>query len=340
VATLTDHQLGMKVETTHATPVTVDRFLPMLSETSHSWNPRPVYGQGLVVGSQGIQRGDRHVMPIGQGELELKVELQSKGLGVLLGMCHPTSGSTLVSGTTYQQVFTPARSTLFLPSATIQMGVIRAVSAGTADAHTYAGCTCTGWTLEVPEDGIPTFAAKFDAISQATATALATASYATSPTLYHHDNGTTKVGGTVTVPTTTALGTSTGTAANNVRSWSLEVDWGMDVERWNVGGRGQPPAGVVTATLNVDIEYDSQTHRDAYLAGTASAFLGNLTTAEALSTGTPTIQVAIPQVYWDEGGSVPVTNGEITRQSLKGTVTYDGTNQAWYVTSRTADSAL
>jgi hypothetical protein len=330
----------MKAETTHATPVTVDRFLPMLPDTTHTWNPRPVYGMGLVVGSQGIQRGDRHVMPLGQGELELKVELQSKGLGVLLGLCHPTSGSTLVSGSTYQQVFTPTRTTPFLPSATLQMGIIRTVAAGTADPHTYAGCTCTGFTIDVPDDGVPTLAAKFDAISHSTATGLASASYATSPTLYHHDNGSTKLGGTVTVPTSSALGTSSGTAVNNVRSWSLEVDWGVDVERWNVGGRGQPPAGVVTATLNVDVEYDSQTHRDAYLAGTASAFLGNLTTVEALSTGTPTIQVAIPQVYWDDGGTVPVTNGETTRQQLKGTVTFDGTNQPWYVAVRTSDSAL
>lgn len=336
---LTDHQFGMVAESTYGTPVTVTRFLPILPDSTHSWDIRPIEGMGLITGSP-FQRGARRTLGTGQGSIGIKCELQSKSLGLLLSHAMGTVTSTNVASTTYQQVHTPAATGTVLPASTMQFGVVEDVAAGTADPYTYSGCSVKGFTIDVPETGYATVSFDIDAKAVTQATGLASASYASAPSIFYHDSGATTIGGTVTAPTTTALATSAGTAAVNVRSWTLTVDNGLDVARWCIGGRNQPTFGKRTAKLSMKIEYLATTYAAAMIANTVQSFLCNLTTAEQTSSGqSATFQLAVPQMYLNSGALPNATDGSTVVTDVEFEIEYNGTDQPFYLTLRTTDTA-
>lgn len=202
MATMLDHQLGIKPESVFNTPVVVDRFYEWLEGNGLDWDPNVVQGKGLHIGGQ-VARAGRRVPLVGKGGGKFVVEIASKGLGTLLKAAVGTGVSNLVSGSTYQQLFTAAVSGTYLDSLTVQEGIVK--PGGTVDTYTFAGCSVTKWEIEVPADGIATLTVEIDARSIATATALATASYPTTPTLFSGGLPTTggmAIGGTLTAPTT------------------------------------------------------------------------------------------------------------------------------------------
>lgn len=333
---LMDNQVGMAKESTFNTPVTVTRFYPYLDGTEGDWDTRQRQGQSIFVSQKRGWRGDRRVLPIGQGVITIKTELASRQAGILLEAAAGVATSTLVSGTTFQQVFTTSVTGTVLPSYTIQLGKVR--NDGTVDAETYAGCTAVSFEIECPEDGIPTVSVTFDARNFTTATALATASYTAGAFLFDHSQGAGFVGGAVTVPTTVALGT-VATAFGNFRSWKLAVDQSADIGRWVVGGRNQPTVGMAPPTFTANAEYNDTTLRTAYLAGTSLPVALTHSTTEALSVGVSQLQLLIPQLFL--GSPVlPPMNDETSVVSITGTCTFNGTNELWYLTTRTADTAL
>ena len=122
MATLTDHQLGMVAESTYGTAPVVTRFLQMLESTKMDFDPMPLQGVGMTVGAPGgVNRADRRIVGIGKGSGTLNVEAISKGLGVLLNASAGTATSTLVSGTTFQQNYTPTVANTLLPSIAVQL---------------------------------------------------------------------------------------------------------------------------------------------------------------------------------------------------------------------------
>lgn len=343
MATMLDHQLGLKAETTYNTPVVVDRFFEWLAGSGLDWDPNVVQGKGLRVGSQ-VARAGRRVALVGKGSGKLSVELASKGLGVLLEGCWGTATSTLVSGSTYQQNFTPVVSGTYLKSFTAQEGIVK--PGGTVDAYTYAGVTVGKFTVDMPADGIGTLEVEVDARSLATGTALATASYPTTPTLFAGGlptSGAMSVGGTLTVPTTTALGSVAGGTAVAVKSWKLEVDNGLDTKRDVIGGRNQPTVGAREIKLTTTVEYDATTgtvFRDALIGQGGTPILLTAATAESLSTGVATLQLALPVCYVD-GGAVPQpSEGEVITTDIEWSVLDNLTATPAYMVLRTADVAL
>ena len=221
MATLLDGQVGMKKETTWNTPVTVDRFYEALSDSDFDWDPMVTQAEGLRVGSA-VPRAARRLAGVGKGSITLKANVQSKGFGVLLESIGGTVVSNLVSGSTYQQRCIPTRTTPVGPSYTIQCGVPESNAAGTVDAYTFAGCVAQSFEFEGAEDGPVSLSVSFWSPAMATATGLASASYPSSPTVFYDGaaNVTTTFGGSLTVPTTTALA-SGGTAVTNVRAWTF-----------------------------------------------------------------------------------------------------------------------
>jgi hypothetical protein len=335
-----DHQVGTVAETTYGTPVTVTRFHEILPDSTHSWDPRPVQGEGLRTGAQFARLG-RRAAGTGRGAGELKVEATSKGQGTLLEWAMGNGTSTLVSGTTYQQLFTtaPPTSGLF-PSRTIQYGVVEADASGTPDPYTYSGCMCTGWELSVEDGGLVQLSFSWDAYARATATALAAASYPTGLAVpFHFAQGALVIGGTLTAPTTTVLGSiAAGTTTANVRSLSLSVDNGMDVDRWVLGGRNQPRSGVREATLSLTTEYTGSTWRDYLVAQGAVPFLATFTSTESLSTGTAVLQICgtgVVNAGADANPSTETPTEEIELQLLTPSSGYP-----LYAALRTADTAL
>lgn len=344
MATMLDHQLGVGIESTYNTPVTVDRFYEWLPGSGIEWDPAPIQGKGLRVGSQ-VARAGRRAAGIGTGSGKLNVELLSKGFGRIFKAALGTGASTLVSGTTYQQLFTPAMNGTYLDSLTIQEGIVK--PGGSVDTYTYAGCTVKSLEIDVSPGDPVKCAIDVDAMSMATGTALATASYPSSPTLYTGAlpaSGQGTFGGTLTVPTSTALGSvSGGTAAVGLRSWTLSVENDADTKREKIGGRNQPTIGEKKLKLKTVVEYDATTgtvFRDAYTAQTTMSILLAVTTPEALSTGTAQLQVAIPAAAIDKGAIPQPSDGKIVTTSLEWEILDPLTAAPLYVVLRTADSAL
>lgn len=331
-----DNQVGIVKESVYNTPVTVSRFYPVLDGTEGNWDTRQRQGMSVFVGSKRGYRGDRRVLPIGQGVITLKTELASRQAGVLLEAATGVSTSTIVTGAAYQQVFTPTITGTVMPSYTIQLGKVR--NDGTIDPETYAGCTAVSFEIECPEDGIPTISVTFDARSFTTATGLATASYTAGAFLFDQSQGAATLGGAYTHPTTIVLGSAT-TAFANFRSWKLSVSQTADLGRWVLGGRNQPTVGVAESTFEGVAEYNDTVLRTAYLAGTSVPVVVTHTTTEQVSATATLLQVAIPQLYL-KSPVLPPMSMETTVVSISGDITFNGTNDLWAVVVRTADTAL
>ena len=169
---------------------------------------------------------------------------------------------------------------------------------------------------------------------------MATATYATTPTLFDAYQASHGLSGALTVPTTTALATGL-TAFADVRSWKLELEHGIDDGRWtqNGGLRGQPTAGELTGKFSADVEYNATTVQTALVAGTQSPWYCTYTTAETLGVGFTQLQVVVPRLGWIKG--LPdVKPGETVVASPEADVLNDGVNRTCYVVYRTTDTAL
>ena len=338
MATLLDGQVGFLKESVYNTPVTVTRFLEVLEESKHNLDPMPIQGLGLRVGSRYI-RTARRLAGTGRGDLTLKAEITSKGFGTLFELVSGTSTSTLVSGSTFQQVFTPVITGTVMPSSTIQFGIPRLDSGGTVDAYTYSGCVAKSFEIDATSDGTVTISVDFWSAAVATATGLATASYPTTPTLYTDgasDAGAT-FGGTLTTPTTVALA-SGGTTSANIRSWQLSVDLGLN-ERPKLGGWNQPSAGMQSAKLKLVQDYDATTTRALQISQAPTSFTG-FYTGGALSTGTERFEVDIPAMIVDDGSFGQLTAGDGSIPDVSFTVGDNLTDKPWYAVFRTADATL
>lgn len=338
MGTSQDCSIMLKKETTYKTPVTVDRSFEFFEE-SLDWTKNVVQGKGLRAGSIS-PRTTRRVIPTQEGSGDFSLECISRGMGYLWELALGSGASTLVSGSTYQQVFTGGTS-YYAPSATIQKQVVR--QGGTVDAYTFAGCSVKDWEFAFPNGDIATLKLGWDMATVTTATAAATNAYpASTANLFHFANGTI-ASGTLTAPTSTALASGTTTLAN-VRAGTISCNNNLTTDKFNFDGTGRKSTGAsygireISGTL--EIEYDATTMRDAYLNDTAQMLIVNFS-AGALSSGNETLQVVLPDFRLDTGG-IPMANGNDTiRQTVNFTA---GDNQSaaqpFWVVTRTADTAL
>lgn len=335
MATPQDCSIGVVAESTFGTYVAPTRFYEFTDE-GFDWKPNRKQGVGLRVGGR-VARTGRRVETTKQGEGKLELEAVTKGLGVILKAALGTGTSTLVSGSTYQQLFTLGD---VLDSLTVQKGIVDA--GGTVRAHSFLGCSVTQWSLMVPNDDIAKLSFDFDVRDLDTAQSYATPSYPTTPSLFHFAQAASTYAGTVTVPTTTAIATG-GTAATDIRDFELNVNNNLAVDRFNHGAAGKkakPTVGLREITGKFTAEYAANGYRDDFIADTERAIVVTLTSSEALSTGTATLQVVLPAVKLDSG--IPISNnGEFITVEHSFTV---GDNlvaaQPIYVVLRTADTAL
>ena len=333
MTTTQDCSIGIGVESTFKTAVTVGRFLEFTDE-SLDWSKSVKQGQGLRVGSR-VARSGRRTVPTADGGGDITVELASKGLGLLLNAGFGAYTSSLVSGTTYQQVHTLGDT---LPSLTIQKGVVQA--GGTVDALTFLGCTVSQLEFDFPNGDICTMKASIDAADVSTVQAYASPSYpAGTVNLFHFAGGTVSTG-TITPATATALA-SAATPTANIRSGNVQISHNLRNDRFNFGGAGRKArqlAGLRTITGKFEIEYDSTTYRDLVLSDSPLSVLLNFT-AGALSTGLETFQLALPDIRFE--GELPKANGnDLIVQSMSFTALDPLTAAPITAVTRTSDSAL
>ena len=341
MTTQQDVSIGLKKETVFGTAVTVDAFYEFLSE-DFAWMPEFTEGNAMRYGKR-VKAASRRVLKKETVEGTLEVEATTKGLGKLFEAALGTGTSTLISGTSYQQLFTPT-TTDPLPSYTIQKG-IPLVGGGAAQPQTFNGMVCSGFELSASTDGEISIKFPFTGKGVETATAFATPSYPAAYQQFDMVGATIKAGtGVVTVPTTNALA-SGGTAVANVTAVDLTYDNGLDEGGWYIGGgakRGRKPSlGVRSLTGTMTAEYDSNIFRDAFLAQTDFALVLQFEHNSIISGAIkPTLQITIPVIRLD--GELPkaVSDGVVT-QSI-GFTMLDGAVAAHpiYVAVITAETAI
>jgi hypothetical protein len=229
-----DAQIGFAAETTVGTPVTVTRFLEFNSE-SIAYVPTYVDPVGLRVGRK-FKRASRVVQSRRTVEGGFELEWPNKGGGLLVAHAlGSTATATQISTSgAYAQLHVPGG--LVGKGLTVQVG--RPEPSGTVRPHTYAGCKITSWEFKLANDGVLTFSAEVDGWDEATATALASASFASSTELFDFRQATLKLGGTPATSSGELAVTSGVAVAAVITELSIKGDNPLATERYGVGQSG------------------------------------------------------------------------------------------------------
>lgn len=338
MGTQQDAQIGFKKETTFKTPVTPDTFVEFTDE-DFNWVPTFSESKSMRFGRR-MMAADRRILVKESSDGSFTQEILTKGTGKLFEAALGTGVSNLIAGSSYQQLFTPITGD-FLPSYTIQVGV--PLIGGATSPHTYAGCVCSGFELTAGNGELPTIKWNWLGAAVSTATALATASYASGTQLLSFVGASLRVGGSVTPPTTTALAVG-GTAAADIRDISVTVDNGLDANGWFIGSgqRGRRPAvGELKVTGSMTAEFDTTVLREAFLNQTDLALVLTFASSVAISGANyPTVQITIPNIRL-EGELPKPAQGDVVTQSV-GFTGLDGRVAASpiYVAVVTAETAI
>lgn len=335
MASFQDASIGFGPEVTFGTIVTPTRWLEFITE-SFDLKKMIKQGQGLRVGSR-VGRSGRRVVVTREAGGSIEMEAISKGLGLWLQSLMGAATSTLVSGTTWQQVFTLAD---VMPMFTLQRGLPRVD--GTVAAHTFSGCTASTVEFDFPSADLVKIKADIDARDVSTVTAYTTPTYAAGASLFSFA-GASITTGALTAPTTVALASSP-TSLATVRGGSVKIDHKLTTNRFNAGAAGlksRQPVGLREVSGKLTIEHDQTFDFVAAInAETPMNLIFTWTTPVALSVGFETLQIVIPEVKLD--GSFPKANGT---DLITHDVTFQGLDnltaaQPIWLVCRTSDAAL
>lgn len=329
--------LNFRQEASYGTYLAPNRALEFDDE-GLDFAPNWSDGNGLRVGAL-TDLDYRSVETTRQGSGPVSITAQTKGLGVLLDAAHGSSTSTLVSGSTYQQVHQFGTNPASL---TIQKGIPQ-TTAGTVDALSFLGCMVDSWSFDGSGDAVPMFEFNFDVRDIVSTQAFAALTYPTlaATSIYSFEHSAAGYGGTLTAPTTTALASGP-TTATNFRDFKFEVKNNL-VRRPNVGLGGltaKPQPGRREVTGSFTAEYENMTSYLAdFRANTSRPLLVTYTSTEALSTGTAVLQFAFPAIKLRS--AVPVANGdEVITVEHKFKAYATSTLPALYTVLRTSDTTL
>lgn len=331
-----DVSVGGAIESTYGTYQTVTRFLEFIDE-SLDVTKQIKQGAGLRIGGR-LDRSARRVVISKDVKGDIQFEMVSKGTGIFWQAAFGSGTSTVVSGATYQQVFTLGDVP---PSMSLQK-CIPVADGSSIVPYTFLGCMADQWELSCGNGDL--LKSKISFLGQAISTSQSAeaVSYAASPSLYHFAQGTVSLAGTLTAATATALASSGSPTAAAVRSFEVKGDNKLG-ERRNFGNAGKiakPRPGPRDIKGKLTLEYDSTTWTTDYLNDTELSLLLEFDTGVSLSTDTERLQIAIPAIKLN--GEVPKANkGELVTIDCDFEVLdkLDG-NPPIQLVLRTADTAL
>jgi hypothetical protein len=266
-------QLMAAAETTTGTAVTVTKTYEFLDE-SLKYGITWLDGAGIKAG-QTFKRAGRTVQSRFTVSGDLNVEAVDKGLGLLVKHAlGATTGPTQIAATTaYRQTHYPGDKTAL--GLTIQVG--RPQPDGTVRAFTYAGCKIVGWEFSCSDNSMAKWKFTVDGWSQATATALASASYLTGMTPFtFKDCSTFKLGGTVSTTSNVTSVSGGVTAATLFKGITITGQTPMATERYGLGSAGIKANQIQNnwsgLTVKLDGEFTSRTEiYDLMIANTTTA---------------------------------------------------------------------
>lgn len=267
-----DAQLMFKAETTWGTPVTPDKAVEFNSEDL-KFEPTWLEPTGLRPGTK-YKRASRVRQSRKTVNGSVNLEWSTKNMGTLVK--HMTGSAittpTVITGTAYKQIHVPGDfRTLGL---TMQVGRPEP-STGTVRPHTFAGCKIPGWEFSLTDNAIPTLKLTVEGRSEATATALATASYLSGATVFDFSQAVLKLGGTAATAAGETTITSGVTVATVVRSITISGSAPMATERFGIGNAGLRSEPLENATPTVtgklDAEFSKTELYDVFQANTTTA---------------------------------------------------------------------
>lgn len=271
-----DAQVGFKLETAVGTAVTVNRFIEF-NEESIAFDPTYLEPNGLRVGSK-FKRGSRLTRSRKMVTGGLGFDYATRNMGSLWKAALGSSATPAASGAAFKQIH--QTGDLIGKSLTIQVGRPEPVTPFTVKPHTYSGCKVTGWEWSVSDNDVAKMSVDIDGWNEATATALAAASFPNAE-VFNFTNVTTFVLG-ATIAGTTELTASGGTAvAAVIKSLSFKGDNALDTERYGLSSAGlkkeQLEAGTPTITGTMEAEYAQTEFYTPFTAGTATSLWIKLT---------------------------------------------------------------
>ena len=321
-----DAQAGYKLETTVGTAVTVDKFLEFNTE-GLSFNPGYIEPTGLRVGTK-YKRGARLVQSRKTVSGPLEVNHATRLMGALwkLALGSTVTTPTLVLGSAYKQIH--QTGDLLGKSMTLQVGRPEA-STGTVRPHTFRGCKVNGWEFSVSDNEVAKLALDIDGYDEATATALATASYVTAEEFNFSQVTEFSIGNTIAG--TTELTESGGTAVTSiVKGLTFRGDNALDVERYGLGSAGvkaeQLENGTPTITGTLDAEYLQSEWYTPFKANTATSLVLRFEGSVISGTDKNTLEFIVPEIRI-KNVTPQVTGPDIVRATVEFEVYVNATGQ-------------
>lgn len=336
-----DAQFGFKNETTWGTAVTVDHFLEFNSE-SLSNEPTFLEPTGLRPGVK-HKRSSRVRISRRTMTGDVTMEVATKGMGLLwkhlLGSGSGSTPTQIAATTAYRQIHTPGGFVGF--GLTMQIG--RPEPSGTVRPFTYAGCKISSWEFSLTDSEVPTLMIAVDGRSEATATALATASYPSGSTVFDFSQATLTLGGTAS--TTSGLTTvSGGTAATTIiREFNVRGETPMANERFGLGNAGlkaeQLENDTPTITGTLTAEFNKTEFYDVFTAGTTQPMVLTLTGAIIEDTNAFTLQFLMPAVKI-KAANPTVDGPDVVPMNIDYEAYSDETNPVIQIVVISTDTAL
>lgn len=292
-----DAQLGYKLESTVGTEVVVDKFVEFDDE-GLEFDPSWIEPSGLRAGTK-FKRGARLVQSRKQVSGPIGLAHATRLMGGLwkLALGSSITTPTLVLGSAYKQVH--QTGDLVGKSATFQVGRPEPVSPFTVRPHTIRGCKVMGWEFSVSDNEVAKLKFDVDGWDEATATALATASYLSTEVFDFSDCSVFTLG--ATIAGTTELTYTGGTPVTTVvTGLTFKGDNALATERYGLGNLGikkeQLENGVPTITGSFEAEYNKTEFYDVFKAGTATSLVVKFESSVISGTDKNTIEFVIPEI--------------------------------------------
>ena len=249
-------QIGYAIESTYGTYATVDRFMPLVSESLTTERAR-VESAGILAGRR-VRDSDQWQAGNTTVSGSIAHELDAAGLGrVMLAMFGAVS--TTGAGP-YTHTYTPGDLTD--DSLSVQIG--RPDTGGTVRPFTYTGVVVNGWEIAVKPGELATLGLDVVAQAETTSESLETASYAASPVPFAGVHAAVTVGG----------------GSVNVRELKVAGTNGQKVDRRFVGSHtiAQPlPAELRTYTGELVLEFEDLTEHTRFVDADEFALVVTLT---------------------------------------------------------------
>lgn len=284
-------QLGFAAETTWGTPVTVTKFVPLVSESIVKEVAR-LESSGIIAGRRVLSTnqftgGDVTV----SGDIQLEVALH--GIGSLWKWMLGSATTTSTGGSApYTHTCTPGD--LSDDHLTVQVG--RPNVGGTVDAFTYSGIKCASWELAGSAGELATLGLSVVGKDEATNTALVTATFTNGV-----DQSFSYINGAISI-----VGSSV-----NVKDFKISGDNGLAERRFVSDRTVAEPLEAALREYGGELtcEWEGLTQYNRFVAGATVPLIVTLSAGSGASVTITT------NVRFD--GSTPTVQGrEILEQSI------------------------